>query len=231
VLPTLAQWRYRKRCHTVARRCTRAELGDYIAASAALAPDNLVNTPLISVDLEMTGLDASQDRIIAIGWTQVDAGRVRFASNRHLLINAGQSVGQSAAIHELTDNDIAAGVTLEAGLGALFEAARGRVWLFHHASLDVAFLNRACVSWAGTAMPFMALDTMQMELAIRKRRNLPVQQGELRLGKLRANYKLPVYASHNALIDACATAELLLAIAAKMNSAGPLNLRPHLNYY
>ncbi len=228
---TLGHWRYRRSCRTAARRCTRTGLVDYIAASAALAPDNLVNTPLISVDLEMTGLDASQDQIIAIGWTQVDGGRVRFASNRHLLINASQSVGQSAAIHELMDNDIAAGVTLEAGLGALFEAARGRVWLFHHASLDVAFLKQACVSWAGIAMPFMALDTMQMELAMRKRRNLPVQHGELRLGKLRANYKLPVYASHNALIDACATAELLLAIAAKMNSAGPLNLRPHLNFF
>jgi DNA polymerase-3 subunit epsilon len=167
---------------------------------------------------------------IAIGWTHVDQGRIRFASNRHLLISAEQSVGHTAAIHELMDHDVAGGVPLEVGLEALFTAARGRVWLFHHASLDVAFLQKACASWAGVTMPFMVLDTMQMELANRKRRNLPVHHGDLRLNKLCANYNLPVCTAHNALIDACATAELLLAIAGQMSSAESLRLRPHLSY-
>ena len=133
----------------------------YSAQCVALSVDKLVNTPLISVDLEMTGLDATQNHIIAIGWTQVDRGRIRLASNRHLLINAEQSVGHSAAIHELMDSDVAQGVPLETGLEALFEAAQGRVWLFHHASLDVAFLKQACLAWAGVSMPFMVLDTMK----------------------------------------------------------------------
>ena len=224
-------WRFRKRCRTVAQQCTRAGLADYIAECGTLGVDRLANTPLISVDLEMTGLDARQNQIIAIGWTHVDQGRVRFASNRHLLINAEQSVGHTAAIHELMDNDVAGGMPLEAGLEALFEAARGRVWLFHHASLDVAFLQKACVSWAGVRMPFMVLDTMQMELAIRKRRNLPVHHGDLRLNKLCASYNLPAYTAHNALIDACATAELLLAIAEQIDPVTSLKLRPYLNYF
>jgi len=228
---TAGNWRYRRRCRMAAQRCTRPGLTGYFEEGAALGVDRLRNTPLISVDLEMTGLDARKNRIVAIGWTHLDNGRVRFASNRHLLINTGQSVGHSAAIHELMDNDVSRGVPLEAGLRALFEAARGRVWLFHHASLDVAFLQQACVPWAGVTMPFMVLDTMQMELAIRKRRNLPVQHGELRLNRLCANYNLPAYTAHNALIDACATAELLLAIAGQMDSAESLRLRPHLSYF
>ena len=225
------RWRYRRRCRAVAQNCGHLGVASYMAECAELGADKLLNTPLISVDLEMTGLDAAQNQIIAIGWTQLDKGRIRLASNRHLLISAKQSVGHSAAIHELMDKDVAEGVPLEAGLEALFEAARGRVWLFHHAGLDVAFLQQASMVWAGVSVPFMVLDTMFLELTIRKRRNLPVHHGDLQLAKLRSDYNLPDYTAHNALIDACATAELLLAIAEKMDTSGSLRLLPHLNYY
>lgn len=226
-----SHWRYRRRCQALAQSCDRKSVSAYISGSAAIAVDELGNTPLISVDLEMTGLDARQNQIIAIGWTFLDNGRISLAANRHLLISAQQSVGHSAAIHELMDQDVARGLPLETGLESLFEAARGRLWVFHHAGLDVAFLQQACIAWAGVAVPFMVLDTMQMELQMRKRRNLPVQGGDLQLAKLRETYNLPSYTAHNALIDACATAELLLAIAAKMEPAGSLELHRHLNYY
>ncbi len=226
-----SRWRYCRRCRSVAKHCELPAVVACAEECADLNVDKLTNTPIISVDLEMTGMDARQNQIIAIGWTLLDNGRIRLESNRHLVINANQSVGHSAAIHELMDNDVAEGVPLEAGLEALFEAARGRVWLFHHAGLDVAFLQRACVAWVGVAMPFRVLDTMQIELAIRKRRNLPVHHGDLRLAKLRADYNLPDYTAHNALIDACATAELLLAMVAKTDSGGSLRLQPHLTYF
>jgi DNA polymerase-3 subunit epsilon len=206
-------------------------VANYAAQCAALCVDKLINTPMISVDLEMTGLDAMQNHIIALGWTQLDHGRIRLATNRHILINAEQSVGHSAAIHELMDSDVARGVPLETGLEALIEAARGRVWLFHHASLDVAFLKQAFLTWAGVSLPFMVLDTMTMELMIRKRRDLPVHHGDLKLNTLRSKYNLPEYTAHNALIDACATAELLLAMSGQIEGAESLNLRPHLGYY
>ncbi|MFC1797275.1 exonuclease domain-containing protein [Pseudomonadota bacterium] len=225
------RWRHRKKCRALARQSTREVLSEYSSECANLKLDSLVNTPLISVDLELTGLDAKQNQIIAIGWTQIDHGRMRFSSNRHLLTNAEQSVGHSAAIHELLDSDVAAGIPLGNGLQALFEAARGRVWLFHHANLDVAFLKQACISWGSVAPPFIVLDTLRMELMLRKRREIPVQQGDLRLSDLRASYHLPRYTAHNALIDACATAELLLAIAGRMEPSGSLKLSPYIRYF
>jgi len=227
----LSRWRHRRRCRALAGQSNNSSLTSYIDACADLRIENLDETPLISVDLELTGLDARQNQIIAIGWTKLDKGRLRFGTNRHLLINAQQSVGHSAAIHELLDSDVAGGVPLEAGLRDLFEAAQGRVWLFHHARLDIAFLRQACISWAGVAPPFMVLDTMRMELLLRKRRELPVQHGDLQLSKLRTSYSLPRYTAHNALIDACATAELLLAIAARMDPAGSLRLSPYVKYF
>jgi DNA polymerase-3 subunit epsilon len=225
------RWRHRKRCRALALQCTQKPLISYIEQCADLDAGLLIDTPIISVDLELTGLDVKQNQIIAIGWTKVDRGRLQFVSNRHLLINAEHSVGHSATIHELLDNEVAQGVPLEIGLKALFEAASGHICLFHHASLDVAFLQQACIAWAGIAPPFMVLDTMQMELLLRKRRDLPVQHGDLQLGMLRSRYKLPRYTAHNALIDACATAELLLAIASRLDPSGSLRLSSHLKYF
>jgi len=225
------RWRLKKRCRLLDRQCRQEDLGTYIRACPALAVDQLDNTPLISVDLELTGLDAKHNQIIAIGWTQVDHGRIRLGSNRHIMVNAQQSVGESAAIHELMDSDVASGVPLETGLKTLFEAAAGRAWLFHHAGLDLAFLRQACLAWAGVSPPFAVLDTLHMELALRKRRDQPVKQGELQLTTLRARYNLPRYTAHNALIDACATAELMLAIASKMDTSGSIRLKPHMRYF
>ena len=224
-------WCHRRRCRAMSLQCRQQNLARYIAECAEIDVDKLINTPLISVDLELTGLDVRQNQIISIGWTHLNRGRISFASNRHILIKADRSVGHSAAIHELMDSDVTRGVSLEAGIQLLFEAARGRVWLLHHASLDVAFLQKACVSWAGVAPPFTVLDTIQMELVMRKRQGLPVHNGDLQLGKLRSSYNLPRYTAHNALIDACATAELMLAIAARMDSSNSIRLRPHLTYF
>jgi DNA polymerase-3 subunit epsilon len=94
----------------------------------------------------------------------------------------------------------------------------------------VSFLQRACRGWAGLAPPFAVLDTMQIELGLRKRRDQPVQQGDLQLSRLRSDYGLPRYTAHNALIDALATAELLLAIAARLDQKTPMEIGPYLRF-
>jgi DNA polymerase-3 subunit epsilon len=227
----LRRWRHKKRCRNLASQCSQPMLKHYLEECAGLEINDIENTSLISADLELTGLDARSNQIISIGWTLLDQGRVRMGANRHLLISADQSVGSSAAIHELMDSEVAEGIELQSGLEALFEAASGRTWVFHHAVLDVAFLQQACMKWAGMVPPFVVLDTMQIELALRKRREVPVQQGDLQLNRLRRDYNLPRYTAHDALIDAFATAELLLAIAARMDRKAPLNLTPHLKYF
>jgi DNA polymerase-3 subunit epsilon len=227
----LQRWRHGRRCHKLARHCREPVLASYLDACGSLDIGDIENTPLISVDLELTGLDKEKDRIIAIGWTLIDKGRIRIGSNRHLIINAGKSVGSSAVIHELLDNEVAQGQDLEMGLEALFKAATGRVWVFHHAGLDVGFLKKACAGWAGTVPGFIVLDTLRIEYRQRKRREVPVKQGDLQLGQIRSFYGLPRYTSHNALTDAFATAELMLAIASRMEPDGPLQLKSHLKFF
>lgn len=225
------RWRHRKRCASLAGKCANSGLKRYLEACAELDIDHIENTPIISVDFELTGLDAASHNIISMGWVLVDNGRIQMGSSRHLLIVSDHSVGSSAAIHELMDSELAEGLDIDEGLEQLFEAAAGRVWVFHHADLDISFLLKACLQWAGQAPPFVVLDTMQIELGLRKRRDIPVQQGDLQLSRLRSNYNLPRYTAHNALSDAFATAELLLAIASRMARAGMLKLGPYLRFY
>jgi DNA polymerase III subunit epsilon len=227
----LRRWRHKRRCAAVAAQCAGTALGRCLEQSARLDIDHLGNTPIIAADLELTGLDAAANRIISIGWVLVDNGRVQLGASRHVLVATQQSVGSSAAIHELMDNEVAEGITIEEGLEQLFEAASGRLWVFHHAGLDVAFLRKACEVWAGVAPPFAVLDTLQIELGLRKRREVPVQQGDLQLGRLRSVYNLPRYTAHNAMTDAIATAELLMAVAARLNPAGEFKLGPYLRFF
>jgi DNA polymerase-3 subunit epsilon len=226
----LRRWRYRRKCGALAARAKSGVLQGYLQAGGDMRPGDILETPMIAADLELTGLNAAADQIISVGWTLIDDGRVRLGTNRHVLVNASQTVGSSAAIHELMDNEVAGGVEPGEALSQLFEAAAGRVWVFHHAALDLAFLQRACREWAGMAPPFAVLDTMQIELGRRKRRDQPVKQGDLQLSKLRSDYHLPRYTAHNALVDALATAELLLAIAARLDRKKPLDLAPYLRY-
>jgi DNA polymerase-3 subunit epsilon len=227
----LQRWKHARRCRKLAKECSVPALSEYLEACSGMKIDDIENTPLIAVDLELTGLDKEQDQVIAIGWTLIDHGRIRMGSNRYSLINADQSVGSSAAIHELMDHEVAQGENLEVGLEQLFEAARGRLWIFHHAGLDIGFIRKACASWAGVIPGFIVLDTLRIEYRLRRRREIPVKQGDLQLGKIREFYGLPGYTAHNALTDALATAELMLAIASRLDSDAPLKLTPHLKFF
>jgi len=226
----LQGWRHRRRCGRLARVCKQPVLGHYLETCAHLAIDRLDNTPLIAVDFELTGLDKNIDHIVAMGWTWIDRGRIQMSSNRHLLISTERSVGSSAAIHELLDSEIAQGGSIEEGLESLFDAAQGRVWVFHHARLDIALLRSACSAWAGVVPRFAVLDTMRIAYSQRKRREQPIRQGDLQLNELRRPYGLPQYTAHNALNDAIATAELTLAIASRMEPDNSLRLAPHIKY-
>jgi DNA polymerase-3 subunit epsilon len=226
----LQRWGHARRCQRRARHCSNSVIANYLEACAVLEPNHPGNTPMIAVDLELTGLDHRKDRIIAIGWTLIDEGKIRFGSNRQVLISTGRSVGSSAEIHEILDSELAGGERIEQGLEDLFRAGTSRLWLFHHARLDLAFLRAAVQAWTGTRPGFIVLDTLDIEKRQRLRRNVPTRQGQLQLGRLRSEYRLPPYPGHNALNDAIATAELALAMAARAQSGGALDLRRYHRY-
>jgi len=162
---------------------------------------------LISVDLETTGLDPAVDQIISIGWVGLDHRRIYLESARELWLKISGSVGQSARFHQITDRHLAEAISLQEALEQLLGAAVGRIWLFHHAGLDQAFLDRACQRFYGSPLRVPFIDT----LALERQRHGHGPRPALRLHQCRQRYGLPEYRGHQASIDALATAELWLA--------------------
>ena len=70
--------------------------------------------------------------------------------------------------------------------------------------------------------PFLC--TLRLEKRLLLRRDRPIQTGDLALSGCRRRYHLPDYRAHNALCDALATAELLLAHIAHRARGGRLTL-------
>lgn len=101
----------------------------------ALAPE-----PLIFVDLETSGANFANDRVIEIGFVEVDANGVREWSS---LVNPGVPV--SDFITGLTGIDtamVAAAPRFDELAPELLERLRGRLFIAHNARFDYTFLKR-----------------------------------------------------------------------------------------
>lgn len=177
------------------------------------------------VDAEMSSLDVNKGELLSVGWVAVEGGAIALDSACHHLVRPEKSVGQSAAIHSLRDCELSEAQSGAEVLAHLLRAAAGKVLVFHNAALDMAYLNRVSkgVFHAPILLPFV--DTLLQEESQLRRRGQPIKPGDLRLHACRSRYHLPEYQGHNALLDALATAELLLAMAAHRSGGRHFTLR------
>ncbi len=163
------------------------------------------------VDAEMSSLDAQTGELLSLGWVVIREGRIPIGSAVHHLLQSKAGVGDSATIHQIRDCELIDGLSAEELMGQFLEAARGRVLVFHHALLDVSFLDKLARAFYGAPLLMPVLDTLQIEKRSLQRREVPLGQNVLRLASCCARYNLPPSPAHNALTDALATAELFLA--------------------
>ena len=178
----------------------------------------------LACDAEMSSLDPRQGELLSLGWVTVAGGAVQLGSARHHLITSKRGVGQSATIHQIHDRELAGAVSPAAAMAALLQAAAGKVLVLHHAPLDLAYRNRLSRQLYGAPLLLPVVDTLALERAQRERRGSPLAAGALTLQACRAHYGLPGHGAHNALLDALATAELLLAQIAHRSGGGRLSL-------
>ena len=176
-------------------------------------------------DGEMSSMDVANGELLSLGWVCVERGAFALDTAQHHLIQASKTVGQSATIHQLRDCELSDAESGEKVLEYFLAAAAGKVLVFHHAALDMAFLNQ--LSWRYYDAPLLmpVVDTLRLEERLMQRREVPIQSGSLRLQACRDRYNLPVYPAHNALLDAMATAELLIAHTRHRGSREQLKLR------
>jgi len=178
----------------------------------------------LAIDAEMSSLDVETGELLSIGWVVVEAAAIALGSAEHYLIRAERSVGQSATIHNLRDHDLIEARAPGQVLSRFLDMAAGKILVFHNAALDMAFLNQLSRSEFNAPLLMPCVDTLSQEQALLRRREIPIRPGDLRLQACRDRYHLPHFHGHNALLDALATAELLLAMASHRSGGQPFTL-------
>lgn len=163
------------------------------------------------VDLETSSLNAHEGEVLSIGWVVIKHGKIQLGSAEHHLLKAQKTVGQSATIHNLRDCELEQGEALIDVAERFLHVAVGRVLVFHHALLDMNFLNKASRELFNSPLLLPVVDTLEIEKVKLLRQQDHIKKGELRLAECRSRYNLPAYPAHNALMDALSSAELLLA--------------------
>lgn len=177
-----------------------------------------------ALDLETEGLDPQHDAILSVGMVPVRRGVVRLGEAYSSLVRPREerapSIGALGA-HHLRPLDTRHAPDLEDVLPEVARRLDGNVLLVHHAPIDVRFLAAAFKSSGRRWSPPPVVDTVRLlyRWADAKRfLGNPPGDPELNLFAARDQLGLPPYPPHNALVDATATAELFLALRARLGA-------------
>lgn len=209
----------------LALRCRAEPMRRYYRSDYATLDTEWQKVEFLAVDLETTGVDPRADAIVSIGWVPIVGGRVRMEEAGHMLVRADRPVSdESAAVHGILDDHLQEAPPLADVLPHFLNALRGRVPVAHHAFFESAFIGGACKRLYGCPLEVPFVDTLALERRAFTRRNQEAKAGDLRLQACRDRYGLPRYRGHDALIDALACAELMMAQAEHMTAKRPPRL-------
>ena len=196
------------------RRAPAPPYDSFLDTQVPSPADALSSVEFVSLDIETTSLDAACADMLSVGWVVMRNGRVDLSSAETWIVRPSGEVGDSASVHGLTDTMVGAGLDWGIVIDKIVMALAGRVLVVHHAGLDKALLDRMCRRRYGAPLLTPVVDTLALEHRRQNQRHHLEEGGSLKLSDLRGAYGLPRYAAHDCLVDAIATAELLLAMIA-----------------
>ena len=194
------------------KKAPEGALKDFLAVPFPTLETSMHDLPVLAVDFETTGLNAKTDKLLSIGFVKMEHEQIQLSSCYHQIIKTKAKLEESnVIIHQITDAQKEQGQPLRVVVEQLLKALAGKVMLVHFARIERQFLQQACLELYGLIPDFPMIDTLVIAKRQLDKRDTAYDPSELRLSRLRHNYKLPDHHGHDALNDAIATAELLLA--------------------
>jgi DNA polymerase-3 subunit epsilon len=165
----------------------------------------------VVADVESTGLDLRNDRLIAIGAVTVEAGRIDIGRSFYRVLRQPESSSrENILVHGIGGTAQCEGDDPVEALLAFLEFA-GRVPLVgYHAAFDSAMIGKATSEYLGEKFrqPWVDLAYVAPELIRTEgKRHKGLDAWLQRFG-------IEVFSRHDAVADALATAQLLLAVLA-----------------
>ena len=194
------------------KKAPEGPLKDFLQVPFPALETPINNLPILAVDFETTGLDAKADKLLSVGFVAMEQEQIKLNSCYHQIIKAKAKLEESnVIIHQITDAQKEQGLPLNLVVEKLLKALAGKVMLVHFARIERQFLQQACLELYGLVPDFPMIDTLVIAKRQLDKRDVAYDPSELRLSNLRHGFELPDHHGHNALNDAIATAELLLA--------------------
>ncbi|MBV1789619.1 3'-5' exonuclease [Marinobacterium sp. D7] len=204
----------------LAEQARNPSLKAFYQAGVVAAGTPISEVPLVAMDFETTGIDASRDEIVSIGLVCMTLDRIRMSESRHWILKPRADLrDESVVIHGITHSEVESAPDLTRIREQLLETLAGRVVVVHHKGIERRFLDAALKRRIGEGIEFPCIDTMELEARLHRRKPgglLDKLFGQkprvsIRLPESRERYHLPHYPAHNALTDALSCAELLQA--------------------
>lgn len=201
--------RLRRRFDQAAAKAPAGPLADYYAAGPPDPATPLDELEMVAIDLETDGLDFTTSAILEAGTVTAHACAIAASDAHRIRFRPPEALrASSVVIHRITDDALADALPEDEALARLLPLLAGKPLVAHFADIEAGFLDAACRRVYGA--PFVAAFVCTMQLETRWFPRTRAADG-LRLGKLRASYRLPAYTAHDGLTDALACAELLMA--------------------
>lgn len=101
----------------------------------------LQDTTLMSIDLELTSLNANESEITSFGWVCGRNSSIALETSAYSVVKTKASLGQSPVIHGLIQDNIAKGEKIEDVLTKFTAQLPSKVLVIHNANLDLAVLD------------------------------------------------------------------------------------------
>lgn len=195
------------------RAASAPVLGRYAAAEWPDPAMSARGAPLLALDFELDGLKRGA-HLLQAGWTRFSPRAIvlEYAQVHDIRSNADLD-RQAVTIHGIGGQRASEGIHLRDVTAALIDDLAGRVMVAHGASIEADAIQGAAKAIYGARLPVRSICTLKLERHLAP--NL-TGEGAYRLGAARARYGLPAYDAHDALGDAIAAAELLMAQLTRM---------------
>ena len=170
------------------------------------------------VDMETTGLDVQNDRILSIGSVEINNMKMDLRTGYEGFINQETVAPSTAVINHIVPEMTSNGATLDDAMANLFQRMSGKVLIAHGMGVERGFIEYYLRRRFDIKhFPFLWLDTLRLEKSLIMNQS-EQQLGDFTLGGLRSQYGLPDYPAHEALVDAVATGELYMVLMKRIYS-------------
>lgn len=209
--PYLAERKYSQLQKRSNQLADNSPLKDFFSVPLPDKNQLVSEVEFLALDMETTGLNPQQDRVLSIGYSVIKNLRINVAGCQHFYCHHDKLIpDESVIVHQITEQKAATGQPIEQIFPLIMNELKGRVLLAHYADIEVGFLNQISTVLYGSPLAFRVVDTLLLAHQMIYKNSVHIERGALSLNQLRKRTGLPKFKAHNALTDAVATAELLL---------------------